>query len=355
MLRGGSGSSARSTADDHDHGHGADMSEFLGRKVMILGGLGFIGSNLAIRLQQLGAEITLVDSMVPQHGGNLANVEPIAEQVRINFSDIRDQHAMNYLVRGQDLIFNLAGQTSHIASMADPMTDLEINCRSQLSLLESCRVHNPTVRIVFASTRQLYGRPRYLPVDEDHPTRPVDVNGVNKLAAENYYSVYHAVYAIPCVSVRLTNTYGPRQQLRGNQQGFVGIFLRQAIDGQEIQIFGDGRQLRDFNYVDDAVEALLRAAFCDALHGKALNLGAPQRYSLLEFVEILHRFCDFKHVLVPFPAGHQAIDIGDYYADASRFMEATGWRPAVDLEEGLARTVEYFRKRAHLYWERQDR
>ena len=326
------------------------MDEFRDRKVLILGGLGFIGSNLAIRLVELGADVTLVDSMLPQYGGNLANVEPILGRCRINFSDIRDRHGLDYLVRGKDLIYNMAGQTSHIESMTDPMTDLEINCRSQLSLLESCRENAPDVRLLFASTRQLYGRPEYLPVDEDHPTRPVDVNGVHKLAAENYFAVYHRVYGIPCVSLRLTNTYGPRQQLRGDKQGFVGIFVRMAIDGERIRIFGDGRQLRDFNYVDDVVDAFLVATFHDELAGRALNLGSPRRYSLLEFVDVLHRYCDFEHEIVPFPPEHQAIDIGDFYADSSRFTEATGWRPRIDLEEGLRRTVEYFRPRAGLYW-----
>lgn len=311
--------------------------------------MGFIGSNLAIRLTSLGAEVTIVDSMLPQYGGNLTNIEPIVDQVRVNFSDVRDQHSLDFLVKDIEVIYNMAGQTSHVESMTDPMTDLEINCRSQLALLESCRAHNPAVKLVFASTRQLYGRPRYLPVDEKHPTEPVDVNGVHKLAAEKYYAVYSQVYGLRCVSLRLTNTYGPRQQLRGNKQGFVGIFVRMAVHGEKISIFGDGRQLRDFNYVDDVVESMLLATDNEELYGNAYNLGSDDRYSLLEFVEILARYCDFEFGTIPFPPDHKAIDIGDYYADSSLFRGVTGWTPQVSLEEGLRRTVDYFKPRIELY------
>jgi len=320
------------------------------RNVLILGGMGFIGSNLAIRLVDLGARVTLVDSMLPQYGGNLANIEPIKDQCRVNFSDIRDRHSLDYLVKDADVIYSVAGQTSHIESMNDPMTDLDINCRSQLSILESCRHHNPDVTIVYASTRQLYGRPQYLPVDEDHPVVPTDVNGINKLAAEKYYTLYSQVYGMKCVSLRLTNSYGPRQHLRGNKQGFAGIFIRLAISGERIQVFGNGKQVRDFNYIDDVVDALLQAVEEPSLFGNVYNLGSNERYSILDFVEILQQLCNVEYELVPFPPDHKAIDIGDYYADFSRFREATGWCPKVGLQEGLKRTIEYFRPRARLYW-----
>ncbi len=321
-----------------------------GRRVLILGGMGFIGSNLAIRLVERGDDVTIVDSMLPQYGGNLANIEPVRGQLKVNFSDIRDRYSLDYLVRGVDVIFSVAGQTSHIESMTDPMTDLAINCQSQLSILESCRQHNPQARIVYASTRQLYGRPAYLPVDEEHPVVPVDVNGINKLAAEEYYRLYTQVHGLRCVSLRLTNTYGPRQHLRGNTQGFAGIFIRKAIDGELIRVFGTGQQRRDFNYIDDVVEAFVLASEKDALLGGAWNLGATAHYSLLEFVEHLRRQAEFEFELVPFPPELEAIDIGDYYSDFTRFHERTGWQPQVDLEEGLGRTVDYFRGRAEQYW-----
>lgn len=326
------------------------MNEFRGKRVLVLGGVGFIGSNLALRLVELGADVTLVDSMLPQFGGNLANIEPIRDRVRVNYSDIRDPYSMDYLVRDVDLIYSVAGQTSHIDSMTDPTTDLEINCASQLTLLEACRRHNPGVVIVYASTRQLYGRPQYLPVDEKHPNVPVDVNGINKLAAEQYYTLYSQVHGLKCVSLRLTNTYGPRQQLRGTSQGFVGIFLRLALSGEPIKIFGTGTQLRDFNYVDDAVEAFVLSAFNEALYGRVFNLGADRHYSLLDFVHLLQRLCTFEFSLVPFPPEHSAIDIGDFYSSYALFNSLTGWKPAIDLEAGLERTVAYFRPRAELYW-----
>lgn len=323
------------------------MTEFYrGKRVSITGGVGFIGSNLAIRLVAAGARVQLVDSMLPAYGADLRNIEPVRNQVRVNFSDVRDPHSLSYLVQGEDLIFSLAGQVSHLASMEDPLTDLEINCRSQLSLLECCRRHNPEVRIVFASTRQLYGRPQYLPVDERHPLVPVDVNGINKLAADMYYTLYDQVYGIPTVCLRLTNTYGPRMDLRSELKGFVGVFIRRALRGEKIRIFGSGEQRRDFNYVDDVVEALLLAGQDESIHGQVFNLGHSRSYSLLDFVGLLRRFTEFEYELVPFPAEAEAIDIGDYYGDYQRFHEATGWEPRIELAEGLEKTIRFFRHRA---------
>jgi len=326
------------------------MFDFSNKNILVLGGMGFIGSNLAHRLVRLGARVTLVDSMLTKYGGNLENIESIRADVKMNFSDIRDKHSLKYLVRDQDVIYSVAGQTSHIESMTDPYTDLEINCASQLSILECCRQENPSVRLVYASTRQIYGKPQYLPVDENHPVVPVDVNGINKLAAEMYYALYTKVYGMKCVSLRLTNTYGPRQHLSGDTQGFCGIFLRRAMSGEKIRIFGNGEQLRDFNYVDDVVEAFLLATRIDDLNYGVYNLGASERYSLLEFTRLLHRLCPFEWELVPFPAGHKVIDIGDYYADYTRFEKETGWAPKISLEEGLERTVSYFTPRKHKYW-----
>ncbi len=316
---------------------------YRGKKVLVTGGIGFIGSNLAIRLVRAGAEVLLVDSMLPEYGACLSNIEPVRDQVRINFSDVRDRHSLGYLVRDQDLIFSLAGQVSHSESMQDPMTDLEINCRSQLSLLECCRHGNPGAKIVFASTRQIYGRPQYLPVDEKHPLVPVDVNGINKLAAEMYYSLYHDVYGMPTVSLRLTNTYGPRMDLASDRKGFVGIFVRQALRGEKIRIFGDGKQRRDFNFVDDVVDGLLIAGSDPSVDGRVFNLGHADPRSLLEFVEVLEALTRCEHELVPFPSQAQAIDIGDYYGAFDAFREATGWTPRVDLREGLAKTLDYHR------------
>jgi UDP-glucose 4-epimerase len=326
------------------------LFQFEGKRVLILGGMGFIGSNLAIRLIELGADVTIVDSMLPQFGGNLVNIEEIQDRVTVNYSDIRDRHSLSYLVRDMDVIYSMAGQTSHIESMKDPFTDLDINCVSQLAILESCRQFNPKASLVYASTRQLYGVPQYVPVDEKHPTNPVDINGINKLAAEMYYTLYSRIHGLKTVSLRLTNTYGPRQHLRGDKQGFAGIFIRKALQGEKILIFGDGSQLRDFNYVDDVVDAFLLASANQALNGGVYNLGAQPYYSLMDFVQLLRQHCDFEVEVVPFPDEHKRIDIGDYYGDFSLFKSKTDWEPKVSLEDGVQRTLEYFSSRKEKYW-----
>jgi len=326
------------------------FSQFKDKNILILGGMGFIGSNLAIRLVELGSNVTIVDSLLPQYGGNLKNIENIRDKVTINYSDIRDRYSLNILVSGRDIIYSVAGQTSHIESMEDPFTDLEINCVSQLAILESCRQYNPSVNLVYASTRQLYGVPQYLPVDERHPTTPTDINGINKLAAEMYYNLYSKIYGIKAISLRLTNTYGPRQHLKSDKQGFAGIFIRKAIDGETIQIFGDGTQLRDFNYIDDVIDAFLLASQLNTNDSGVYNLGSPDYCSLLDFVKILGKYCHFEIQLVPFPVEHRRIDIGNYYGDYTRFETKTGWKPQISLEEGLKRTVNYFRQYRHDYW-----
>jgi UDP-glucose 4-epimerase len=316
---------------------------YRGKRVLVTGGLGFIGSNLSLRLVELGADVMVVDSMLPDYGATLANIEPVQDRIHVNFSDVRDSHSLRYVVREKDLIFSLAGQISHSESMRDPITDLEINCLSQLSLLECCRNEDSEAKIVFASTRQLYGRPRYLPVDEAHPLGPVDVNGINKLAAERYYTLYHDVHGLATVSLRLTNTYGPRMQIANDKKGFAGVFIRKALLGETIQIYGTGEQQRDFNYVSDVVDALLLAGEIDAVNGQVFNLGHPTPRSLLEFVQTMKGLAEFEIEFVPFPPDAAAIDIGDYYGDFRKFHEATGWQPAVDLDEGLAETFRYFR------------
>jgi UDP-glucose 4-epimerase len=320
---------------------------YRGRRVMITGGLGFIGSNLAHRLAALGADILLVDSLIPDYGGNLFNIAGIEDAVRVNVADVRQASTMNYLVRGRDIIFNLAGQVSHIDSMLDPQTDLEINCRSQLTLLEACRHHNPRAKVIFASTRQIYGRPQFLPVTEQHLVRPTDVNGINKAAGEYYHLVYDSVFGVRACALRLTNVYGPRQLVKHNRQGFIAWFIRLAIEDREIQIFGDGTQIRDFVYVDDAVEAFVIAGMCEACNGEAFNVGGDEHIAHRDLVDLLIELAGTgRYRFVEWPREKKAIDIGSFYADSSRFRGATGWRPQVPLREGFARTLAYYR--AHL-------
>jgi UDP-glucose 4-epimerase len=329
-----------------------DNERFAQAKVLITGGLGFIGSNLARRLEGLGARVTLVDSLIPQYGGNPFNVIDIRGRVEINVCDIRDRFAMEYLVREQDFLFNLAGQTSHVDSMIDPQTDLDINASAQLAILEACRKANPGVRVVFASTRQLYGRPDYLPVDEKHPIRPVDVNGINKLAGEWYHLLYSQVHGIRSTVLRLTNTYGPGMRVKDARQTFLGIWIRQLLDGEPIKVFGDGTQLRDFNFVDDCVDAMLLAATSDKAVGKAYNLGSSEVASLKSLADLLVSLRPGgRYEIVPFPPERKAIDIGDYYGDFGLIRSELGWAPAVGLAQGLRQTLEYYQLHRGHYWE----
>lgn len=321
---------------------------FRGRRVLITGGLGFIGSNLARALVALGARVTIVDALIPEYGGNRRNLAGLGRSVRVHIADVRDRARLPAFVRGQDFLFNLAGQTSHMDSMADPDTDLEINCRAQLSILEACRRHNPRIRVVFASTRQIYGRPEYLPVDERHPLRPVDVNGINKLAGEEYHLLYSEVYGIRSTVLRLTNTIGPRMRVKDARQTFLGVWIKQALCGEAFEVWG-GAQWRDFTYVDDAVEALLLAAAKPAAVGQVYNLGGSGRVRLRELAEMVVAAArGGRFAVKAFPRERKKIDIGDYYADDRRIRRELGWKPRTDVRTAVERTVEFFR--AELPW-----
>ena len=329
------------------------MGYYTNKRILITGGLGFIGSNLARSLVVQGANVTLVDSLIPQYGGNTFNIDEIQNKVVVNVCDVRDTYTMGLLIQGKDYLFNLAGQTSHLDSMTDPHTDLDINAAAQLSILEVCRKVNPDIKIVFASTRQLYGRPDYLPVDEKHPIRPVDVNGINKLAGEWYHLLYNNVYGIRACALRLTNTYGPRMRVKDARQTFLGIWIRLLIEGRPIKVFGDGLQLRDFNYVDDCVEALLLAGASDQANGKVYNLGGSEVIGLKDLSKMM---VNLGHggsfELAPFPSDKKAIDIGDYYSDFSLITKELGWVPKIDLKDGLKRTLNYYSTHFSHYWDK---
>lgn len=325
------------------------MTGFEGRHVLITGGLGFTGSHLARRLVDEGAVVTLVDSLIPEYGGNLFNIATIADDVRVNISDVRDEHGLRYLIQGQDILFNLAGQTGHLDSMTDPQTDLDINCRAQLSILETCRRYNPAIKIVFASTRQIYGRPEYLPVDEKHLVRPVDVNGINKAAGERYHILYNDVYGIRACALRLTNAYGPHMRVRDARQTFLGVWIRRLLEGEPFEVW-EGAQLRDFTYVDDAVDAFCRAALDDAADGRTFNLGGLEVISLRDLAELLVRVAGSgSYETRSFPAERKRIDIGDYYSDDRLIRSTLGWEPRVRLEDGLARTLAFYRRHLERY------
>jgi nucleoside-diphosphate-sugar epimerase len=314
-----------------------------GRKAIITGGCGFIGSNLADRLVNLGVQVTLVDSLVPEYGGNLFNISQIKDRVALNISDVRDKFSLRHLISGQEILFNLAGQTSHMDSMSDPQTDLDINCAAQLSILEVCREVNPNIRLVFASTRQIYGKPDYLPVDEKHPVRPVDVNGINKMAGEWYHILYNNVYDLGACVLRLTNTYGPRMRIKDARQTFLGIWIKKILQGEPFEVW-EGRQLRDFTYVDDCIDALLLAAQSDAARGKIFNLGgAEEAVSLDDLAQMLVRANgggEFQKM--SFPSDRRKIDIGDYYSNSDLIRNTLAWSPKVSLPDGIKRTLNYY-------------
>jgi UDP-glucose 4-epimerase len=319
------------------------QDHFSGRRVLITGGLGFIGSTLARRLVELGADVTVVDTLFPNYGGNMFNLGELRDRVRVNITDMRNLFSLRQMVDGVDLIFNLAGQTSHLDSMHDPTTDLEINCAAQLALLETCRHQNPDAKIVFASTRQIYGRPDYLPVDEAHPLRPTDVNGINKLAGESYHLLYGRIYGMGAVALRLTNTFGPRMRVKDARQTFLGLWIRKALEGHPFEVWG-GEQLRDFTFVDDVVEAFLLAAINPALHGGAFNLSGEPVVSLRGLADMLADESGGAYEIHEFPEERKRIDIGDYYADDAEFRRLTGWAPKIPLREGLIRTLDYYRQ-----------
>ncbi len=328
------------------------FGEYKGRRVLITGGLGFIGSNLARKLVEIGGvEVAVLDALLPGQGGNPFNVHDIRDRITVHIANMGDDWVINHLVGGVDYIFNLAGSVSHLDSMQYPQRDLELNCAAQLTLLEACRNFNPHVKIVFTSTRQVYGKPVYLPLDEQHRVAPIDINGIHKLAAEHYHLLHHRLYGTRTVCLRLTNTYGPRQLLHHSRQGFIAWFIRQAIDGDVIELFGEGRQRRDLNYVDDVVEALLLTGVSEAVEGEIFNLGGEEPVTLSDLAEELISLTGRGSVrCVPFPPERQLIDIGNSFSSYRKIKSVLGWRPRTPWPAGLARTVEFYQKNRAAYW-----
>jgi UDP-glucose 4-epimerase len=329
-----------------------DERIFSGKKVLITGGLGFIGSNLSIRLVNLGADVTLVDNMMPRQGGNLFNVSEIAGRVHINFSDVRNGLSMDYLVKEQDYIFHLAGQVNHVESVRNPIQDLDINCRGTLVLLESCRKFNRGARIIFAGTRGEYGKSVKLPVAEDHPTNPKGIYAVTNLTAEKMVLVYRDIHGIEGTCLRITNTYGQRHQMQHDEFGVVNWFIRKAIDGEMIPVFGDGRIIRDFLHVDDLVRCLLKVASSDMAYGDVFNVGTGIPTSFLDLAKVIVEVAKTgSYAFTEFTQERKEVEPGDYYTDISKIKGMLGWEPQVTLREGLESTIQFYRKYKVHYWQ----
>lgn len=321
-----------------------------GQRVLITGGLGFIGSTLAIRLARAGARVTIVDAMIPEYGGNLFNIEPVRDHVTVNFGDICDRLAMNWLVRDQQYVFHLAGQVSHVMSMTDPFPDIEYNIKGTAVVMEAVRHHNPTAKVVFTGTRGQYGPALQLPVAETAPTNPKAIYEISNLTAEKIIQVYHQIHGIPAVLLRLTNIYGPRAQMKHSQYGVVNWFVRLALDNVPLKVFGTGRILRDFVYVDDCVDALVRSATCDAAVGEIFNVGWDRPTSFLELAETLERLCGCSWQFAPFSPERAAQEPGDFYSDITKIRTVLGWEPRTALEDGLRQTLDYYRAHRDHYW-----
>jgi UDP-glucose 4-epimerase len=324
---------------------------FAGARVLITGGLGFIGSNLAIRLAGAGARVTLVDAMIPEYGGNLFNVEPVRDRLTINFGDVCDRLAMDWLVRDQDYVFHLAGQVSHVKSMTDPYPDIEYNIKGTVVLMEALRRHNPRARVVFTGTRGQYGPAVRLPVDESAPTNPKGIYEISNLTAEKIILVYHQAHGIAAVLLRLTNVYGPRAQMMHPHYGVANWFVRLALEGTPIKVFGDGRILRDFLFVDDCVDALLACASCPGAYGEVFNVGVDRPTCFLDLAQLLAGLCPgASWEFAPFSPERKAQEPGDFYSDITKIRTVVGWEPATPLEEGLRRTLDYYRAYREHYW-----
>lgn len=329
-----------------------DGGAFKGKKVLVTGGLGFVGSNLTAKLVKLGATVTIADNMIPRLGGNLFNVKEIVDHIHINFSDVRDSHSMDYLVKGQEFIFHLAGQVNHVDSIRNPIQDLDINCRGTLVLLESCRKHNRNAKIIFSGTRGEYGSSVKLPVAEDHPTNPKGIYAVTNLTAEKMVLVYHDVHKISGTCLRITNTYGPRHQMAHDEYGVLNWFIRKAIDDEVVPVFGDGHILRDFLYVDDLVDCLLRVATAARAYGEVFNVGSGVPINFIELAKKIVKITGTgKVTFTEFTQERKEVEPGDYYTDISKIKRMVGWEPKTDLDEGLRKTIEFYRKFKKEYWE----
>lgn len=320
------------------------------QSALVTGGAGFIGSNLVHQLVALGAKVTVYDCLLDGYGGNLANLKEINDKIQFVKGDIRDIDLLKVHVREKDFIFNYASQVSHIDSMSNPFLDIDINCRGHMSLLEACRKYNDSVKIVYNATRGQVGESKYTPVDENHPDNPPDVYGINKLAAEKYHLLYHKVYGIKTTSIRMNNTYGPRHQMKHGKYGILNWFIRRAMLSEVIEVYGDGSQTRDYNYVDDANDAALLAAQSERSNGEVFLLGSGEEIKFIDMVQlVLKAVGSGEYKQIPWPSGREAIDVKNFYVSFEKINKTLHWYPKTDLRSGLKKTVDFYRERLSEY------
>ena len=324
---------------------------FKDKKILVTGGLGFIGSNLVMRLVNEGAQVTVVDSMIPEYGGNLFNINEIKDAIKVNYCDITDKNAMEWIVKDQDYIFHLAGQVSHLLSFTNPYNDIDYNITATVILLEACRKNNTTAKIIYTGTRGQYGSATHFPVTEESPTNPKGLYEITNLTAEKIFLVYNEMHGIKSVLTRLTNVYGPRAQMKTHKYGVANWFVRLAIDNESIPIYGDGLIKRDFIYVDDTVDALLQLALKEECFGQVFNIGSDYVSNFKELAEvIIDTTGQSKIEFTPFSEERRKQEPGDFYSDISKIYKYIGWKPKVSLREGISRTVDFYKKNKSYYW-----
>ncbi|MBE2217695.1 MAG: GDP-mannose 4,6-dehydratase [Ignavibacteria bacterium] len=328
-----------------------DKSKIKNKKVLITGGLGFVGSNLAIKLVELGADVLIIDNMLPRQGGNMFNIEPVKDKVKINISDIRNPTSMNHLVKGMDYIFHIAGQVNHVDSVKDPLNDLSINVEGTLVLMEALKNNNPSAKVIFTGTRGEYGSSLTLPVSESHAINPIGIYAITNFAAERIVLTYNNLHKIKSLCLRITNTFGPRHQMAHDEYGVFNWFIRKAMDSEVIPIFGDGRILRDYLYIDDLVNSLVQIALSEEAYGDVYNIGSGKPLSFVELAEMIIKIAGKGKVnYTEFTSERKALEPGDYYADITKITNMIPWKPVTGLEEGIRATISYYEKNRKHYW-----
>lgn len=328
-----------------------NIKHYKNKKVLITGGLGFIGSNLAIKLVKAGAEVSLLDAMIEGHGGNLFNIDTIKDDINIHFSDVRDENIMNYVVQNKDYIFHLAGQNDHVLSLTNPYPDIDINIKGSAVLLEACKNHNRNARLVYTGTRGEYGPAIKLPVDENAPINPKGIYELSNLTAQKLFKIYNDNHSVQSITLRLTNIYGERAQMKHHRFGVANWFIRLALDNETIKVFGDGSIVRDFLYVNDIVDAIWMCALSEKAYGEILNVGHDQPSSFLELAKTIIKIATSgQWEFAPFSPERAAQEPGDFYSDISKIKKLVGWEPKTTLEMGLKKTIEYYRKNKKFYW-----